>query len=393
MFQLVALVAATCAGVAGAMALLRADSAPAERARASAPALERCAASDVACESKALSAVALEDGPDAALAALRTRASGRDPVTCHMQAHAIGEAALEHYGDVAAAMGRGTFDCNSGYYHGVLVRAFVGVPDAELASQAERACGGGATAQTAATQASCVHGVGHGLAAKAGHGLDRAVSWCSSMRFRMSCYGGVFMEYLISYHRPGSPLYRSGDADAPCRAIDHRGSDAAGSCRWALGNTFALRRDEPVARQAAMCRTLPAAHRGTCVNAIGVEIAQRERADVGAILAACPAAAPDAVHCIDGAARLVVTSNAGRSEGRWRVEQATELCRRTPAALQRSCGDAVGLALRSIEAPSRAFSLTCTGMPGAARAACAAHAGRSAIESDAAAFALLAIRT
>src|SRR5438094_8120347 len=61
-------------------------------------------------------------GVAAAFAALKT-AYGADPALqrlCHAITHAIGQAAMARYGDVAEAFRHGDNACGSGYFHGVM---------------------------------------------------------------------------------------------------------------------------------------------------------------------------------------------------------------------------------------------------------------------------------
>ena len=70
------------------------------------------------------------EGPKQALRIFDQRIAS-DPAieaSCHRIAHMIGSAALARFeGNVSQAFTAGTASCNSGYYHGILERALVGV--------------------------------------------------------------------------------------------------------------------------------------------------------------------------------------------------------------------------------------------------------------------------
>ena len=84
---------------------------------------------DSACFEQAFGNLAFYQGPKRALAVF-TRMIETDPTVrvCHRIAHALGAGALAHYkGDVGPAFADGSAVCWSGYYHGILERAFAGV--------------------------------------------------------------------------------------------------------------------------------------------------------------------------------------------------------------------------------------------------------------------------
>ena len=82
----------------------------------------------------------------------------------HQIAHSIGHAGYAHYHDNAAqALAHGSMTCWSGYYHGVVERAFAGVPRAKVASLARKLCTGSEINKTYFLLYQCVHGLGHGL--------------------------------------------------------------------------------------------------------------------------------------------------------------------------------------------------------------------------------------
>ena len=80
------------------------------------------------CNEQAYGNIAYRQGPKAALALVEEQfAGGADP-NCHRIVHMIGAAALaRNDGNVARTFAEGGSTCWSGYYHGVLERAFVGV--------------------------------------------------------------------------------------------------------------------------------------------------------------------------------------------------------------------------------------------------------------------------
>src|SRR6266513_1559100 len=94
---------------------------------------------DYACYKQAFGNIAYYDGPETALARLASAMRTNQQVNtgCHQIAHEIGHAAYVRYHDHAAqALANGSMTCWSGYYHGVIERAFGGIPRSKVASMA-----------------------------------------------------------------------------------------------------------------------------------------------------------------------------------------------------------------------------------------------------------------
>ena len=89
--------------------------------------------------------------------------------------------------------------CWSGYYHGVIERAFAGVPRSKVASIARSLCTGKEITKTYFLLYQCVHGLGHGLMIYSGDDLPWSLGTCHKLQTgfdRVSCTGGVFMQNL-----------------------------------------------------------------------------------------------------------------------------------------------------------------------------------------------------
>jgi hypothetical protein len=89
--------------------------------------LDDCDAADRRCVEQGFGNLAYSSGPKAALALFdRRRVTDRSVTTdCHRIAHIIGSASLLYFkGNVAQTYAHGSPSCTSGYYHGILERAF-----------------------------------------------------------------------------------------------------------------------------------------------------------------------------------------------------------------------------------------------------------------------------
>ena len=83
------------------------------------------------CLEQAFGNIAFAAGPAARARRVRARSSTRNRDVerdCHRIVHTIGSAAYARYdGNIARTFAEGSSICASGYYHGILERAFVGI--------------------------------------------------------------------------------------------------------------------------------------------------------------------------------------------------------------------------------------------------------------------------
>src|SRR3954451_5284722 len=158
---------------------------------------------DYACYKQAFGNVAYYDGPETALSRLATYMKTNQEVNsgCHQIAHSIGHAGYAHYHDNAAqALAHGSKNCWAGYYHGVVERAFSGVPRSNVASIARGLCTGKEITKTYFLLYQCVHGLGHGLMIYSLNDLPYSLRVCDHLATawdRTSCTGGVFMQNFL----------------------------------------------------------------------------------------------------------------------------------------------------------------------------------------------------
>ena len=90
-----------------------------------------CKPTDFHCFEQAFANISYKDSPKTALDLFDKDIKNARPDRgdCHRIAHTIGAGALSHYhGTVGQAFVAGRASCSSGYYHGILERAFLGVP-------------------------------------------------------------------------------------------------------------------------------------------------------------------------------------------------------------------------------------------------------------------------
>src|SRR5436189_5512792 len=181
---------------------------------------------DQTCLEKAFGNIEFYRGPKAAVALVsKMYAGGADP-SCHRIMHKIGAASLTRFhGILSRTFAAGSSFCWSGYYHGVLERAFQDVKsyDAKtLGAKARTICRSAEIQADSWLSYQCLHGLGHGLMITTGYQLPLALSVCRQLQSawdQTSCKGGVFMENIITSYGGQSPWVRQNDAMFPCDKV------------------------------------------------------------------------------------------------------------------------------------------------------------------------------
>jgi hypothetical protein len=300
---------------------------------------------DLACLEQALGNVAFEEGPEAALELFdrRLREDEAFAFQCHRVVHIIGSAALERAGgNVAQAFAHGSPTCASGYYHGILERAFSGADSrAELARRARTLCRNDALRPFGYLHRQCNHGLGHGLMIQTGYDLPTALAVCAALPTRwdhLTCSNGVFMENADTRFGFRSRWLDDEDPLYPCEIVaqlDRR------HC-YARVPTQALRINGGSFADAALtCAGLAPRWARYCFRGLGRD-AVGFSYDRATTLSRCAAAGSGEGECLFGAARFVLdrTRELDRRE-------AASLCVRAPPGARRACfagiGSAVGL--------------------------------------------------
>ena len=298
------------------------------------------------CYEQAFGNIAFNEGPKRAMALFdeRIREDRAVEAGCHRIAHTIGSAALARFdGDVPKAFAQGSSSCWSGYYHGILERAFTGVSSKEkLASVARTLCTDPGIRQTSFLLYQCVHGLGHGLMIYSGYNLPFSLEMCDRLATswdQTSCTGGVFMENIASTYDVRSRWLRDDDLVYPCNAVAERHKlycylmvtsrvNEVNGYRWK--------------ETAAVCRTVERAWIETCFESYGRDASGFTRQNPAEAARICEFAASFAASCFYGAARDMTSNYAN---GR----RASELCRLAGGTSRERCFYGIGTILGNIE--------------------------------------------
>ena len=331
-------------------------------------------ADDTGCLEQAFGNLAYDDGPQAAFRVFDRESASDGPVQadCHRIAHYMGAAALARDdGNVGEAFSQGSSSCWSGYYHGILERAFADVPAEDRSEVARRLCAEIRDQGTFLTF-QCMHGLGHGLMITTGYDLPSALSVCGDLETnwdRDSCRGGVFMENIAT--AAGSPIQVTGkpqwlsddDLLYPCdddRLVVRASKDQCyimATSRILQANGYDFR------GAAGWCLKAERRWVGTCFQSLGRDSSGASTYDPEATVRHCRAAAGYLDLCLWGAARDYTARYAGGP-------QAGGLCRAVPANLRRHCFTGIGTALvTTFDEPARRAA-ACGAISGRFRSAC-----------------------
>jgi hypothetical protein len=320
--------------------------------------LASCGRQEYSCLEQGFGNVAYARGPRVALTLFDERlVTDKDvEVDCHRIAHTIGSAAFARFhGDVAKTFSRGSATCASGYYHGVLERAFVGVQTkAELASVARSLCDAAGIRARSFLDYQCEHGLGHGLMIQTGFDLPLALSLCAQLQTGWDgvvCSSGVFMEngnarfgFRSSWLKDDDPLY-------PCDVVKARDKR---SC-YARASTRVLELNgSDFDAAAAKCASAGSRWGRYCFRGYGRDAAAAVRFDVAKTLSLCNLAGRNRNECLYGAARTFA-DNFGSSG----LDHAAALCARAPVSGREACVRGIGLFVGLVDPTDQARRRTC----------------------------------
>jgi hypothetical protein len=328
---------------------------------------------DYGCLEQAFGNVAFREGPQRALALFEERLTTDANVEkdCHRIVHTIGAAVFARFdGDVARTFAAGSATCASGYYHGILERAFVGISSvAALGRKAQSMCLGQGIRRRGFLDYQCRHGLGHGLMIQTGYDLPTALALCGRLGTRwdeVTCTGGVFMEngntsfgFRSRWLDDEVPLYPCGSV-----AVRHRRSCYLRSSTRVLslnGNDFEL--------AAGTCESAGRRWARFCFRGLGrdavVEATYRDLAKTHAL---CRAAGAYLGECLYGAARTF-----GDGESLGGLSRAAAFCARAWRAVRDDCAGGLGVVVGLLYPTDATRRAVCTRlMPGQAEACAAA---------------------
>lgn len=308
--------------------------------------LDDCKA-DPRCIEQAFGNIAFEQGPKPAIALFETRKSEDKAVEagCHRIVHTIGSASLARYeGNTARAFSEGSATCWSGYYHGILERSFAkATTKVEMGNIARTICEDKGVRKDTYIAYQCVHGLGHGLMIQSGYNLPVSLEICDALATdwdRTSCTGGVFMENISSSYGIKSRWLRDDDLVYPCNKVASRHKTYCYlmvTSRILQANGYKW---EPAAK---VCAGVEQFGRNLCYQSLGRDASGFTRQDPVRIRAICAKAAAGEAQCVYGAARDIVSNDAG-------VARAIRLCDTVASRYRPICFEGIGTIVGTLSA-------------------------------------------
>lgn len=328
--------------------------------------LATCDDGDHRCIEQAFGNIAFHSGAKVALARFDALYRGFTDPNCHRVAHAIGSATLaRNNGDVARTFAQGSPSCFSGYYHGVLERALIGVRGYDpgtLGKVARSLCSQIDTKPDFWLRLQCLHGMGHGLMITTGYTLPLSLKVCDQLATsweRPSCYGGAFMENVTNFYGIKSRWLRDDDPEYPCDVVAEKYKSKC----YGISTARILRVDGgDWPKTAEICSTVEKKWVSTCFWSLGRDSAGQAHEDPEGILAFCALARPyqGESSCIRGAAQAMT---ANFKSGK----QAAVLCRVAPAASQGGCYFGAGYLMAMYSSNRVELEAECRAVAAAAR--------------------------
>jgi hypothetical protein len=318
------------------------------------------------CFEQAYGDIAYYQGPKAAFALIEKQYTGGADPSCHRVVHMVGAATLaRNHGNVARTFAQGSSICWSGYYHGVLERAFAGIKSynaASLAAKSRALCSDRQVRASSWLTYQCLHGLGHGLMITTGLQLPLSLDVCRRLDGawdQTACKGGVFMENVITSYGGKSPYVRDDDPLYPCDWV--READKYTCYQQATTRIIRVVGTD-WAKIAKTCSNAERRWVSTCFGSLGQTASSLGFRKPSNIIKTCDFARPygGERECIRYAAMDIAGTYSGGTE-------ASKLCTRTLANLRGSCYEAIGRMLRHLRNTTVARDAECRSI--AARAA------------------------
>lgn len=333
--------------------------------------LADCADGNFECFEQAFGNLVFNDGPKPALDRLQAMIGTNAAVAanCHRIAHRMGSAALSRFKDkVAPAFIAGSAVCASGYYHGIIERAFLGQPSDKLAVVARQLCSDPQITEQRFLAYQCIHGLGHGLMIYTGYDLPGSLKTCDDLRTgfdRVSCSGGVFMENFNSSYGVTSKYLRKNDPIYPCNSVAERHKLY---CYLLVTANLLRVSDYDQAEAADGCRDSEKAWVKTCFESFGRDVSGIAGKSISKALASCRLAKSNEGDCLYGVSREIVNADAAGERG-------GRFCARAPSRYRARCYEGVGSVLASLEPTAEALTARCRRVSGASAQSCLRGAG------------------
>lgn len=290
-------------------------------------------------DDKELKAYINKYGIQKTMAKLIEESRGGSLFDCHQEAHNTGR--LGYAVEKEKAFQSCDASCHSGCYHGAMESFLNERGTSNLAQEIDSVCN---TFKTSFGIFECLHGVGHGVLAYLDYDLPETINECqklSSSFSQSSCYGGMFMENILTGQGLGASTkdhstnwINKTDPYFPCNAIEQN-YELQYQCyqmqtSWML--TMSGYNFDTVAQQ---CLNAQENMRSVCFKSFGRDAAGHTLRDPVKIIPICAKVPQEKDYynqCITGAVNVIIDF-----WGPALKTQATQLCRLTSEPHKETC--------------------------------------------------------
>lgn len=303
------------------------------------------------CYQTHLETVLLAEGTEQALTALE-QITAQDPEAmreAHPLVHHVGQRSFTRYGTAPLAMSHCRDVFWSGCYHGVLQAFLTSLPVVEP-EHILPLCPISETVSAYSFQRyNCLHGLGHGLTIQFHYDVLKSLAFCDALPGswdRESCYGGVFMENIVTFqqarraqpasehhHHEATSFLNPQDLLYPCSVLTEKYLRACYLMQTSAVLTF-LNYD--FAQAFTQCARVEGEHQTTCYRSLGRDISGYTLRDAVRVNELCRLGQGDQIkQCFIGAVKDFILTDANPDPG-------LALCRSLDGPFKRDCYATVG---------------------------------------------------
>lgn len=304
------------------------------------------------CFQDRLEAVIRTEGTEQALSQLEvwTKQDADAEREAHPLVHHIGRQSFVHHGEAAKAMSHCRDVFWSGCYHGVL-QAYLGslpvVESHHIVSLCPPVVG---VMDFSFKRYNCLHGLGHGVTLQFQYDILKSLAYCDFLTSewdRESCYGGVFMENIVTFqtarhapqahahhaHQQATSFMNAQDLLYPCSALDGK---YLRSCYLMQTSAILTFLNYDFAQAFLQCERVAVEHQTTCYRSLGRDVSGYTLRDSERVTQLCGLGRGDQVRqCFIGAVKDFILTDASPDPG-------LALCRKLDGAFKQDCYSTVG---------------------------------------------------
>ena len=248
----------------------------------------------------------------------------------HPLVHHLGQRSFAHYGSAVEAMAHCRDVFWSGCYHGVLQAYLTSLPSVEAHHIVSLCPATGTAADFLFKRYNCLHGIGHGVTIQFRFDVLKSLAHCDYLTSewdRESCYGGVFMENIVTFQNarqpqhahhhhdqtPATSFMNAEDLLYPCTALSEK---YLRSCYLMQTSAVLTFLNYDFAQAFTQCERVTGDHQTTCFRSLGRDISGFTLRDPQRVTELCGLGKGDQVRqCFIGAVKDFILTDASPDAG------------------------------------------------------------------------------